>query len=272
MRSLKTMTCMTYIAALLMPALALADGYNDDHLTRSQRLQAFDHAQGTCCQDTPRVIYIETIDDGELKVDLSADEAEIAMAPTAGELKAKKKLKQVEQASAELNELAALRQQMINADMAQRESFAARERDLAERERRLHSEIEQKATEQFQLMNQQLELNKEEAQLINERNMLDPLYVKQELISVNFKAATLKEMMLKILPKGWEVDIDIHNDPGLEERRSKLLITETPREVAIQKILSGFKGVRLNHGYFWDVVDEQGKPAPTLLIADHQIN
>jgi hypothetical protein len=96
---------------------------------------------------------------------------------------------------------------------------------------------------------------------------IDPTFVLNEQVSVQYQGATLKEIVIGMMPAGWDVQTDFTKRPELATRRYQFISTES-RDVALRALTSEIRDARVRFKYFWDLKDPQGNPAPMILLTD----
>jgi multidrug efflux pump subunit AcrA (membrane-fusion protein) len=100
---------------------------------------------------------------------------------------------------------------------------------------------------------------------------VDPTVVLNEPVKVEFQGATLKEIVTGIMPLGWRVKTDFSVRPELESRRYEFISTES-RDIALRGLTKTIKDAKVRFAYFWDLQDENGNPAPMILLTDRPNN
>lgn len=100
---------------------------------------------------------------------------------------------------------------------------------------------------------------------------VDPTVVLNEQVKVEYQAATLKEIVTGIMPLGWRVKTDFSVRPELETRRYEFISTEA-RDIALRALTSTIRDAKVRFAYFWDLQDENGNPAPMILLTDRPNN
>lgn len=100
---------------------------------------------------------------------------------------------------------------------------------------------------------------------------LDPTVVLNEAVKAEYQGATLKEIVTGIMPIGWRVKTDFSVRPELEIRRYEFISTE-PRDLALRRLTGSIRDAKVRFAYFWDLQDENGNPAPMILLTDRPNN
>lgn len=92
---------------------------------------------------------------------------------------------------------------------------------------------------------------------------LDPDFVRNQEVSVEFSAATIEEIAYQIMPRGWRVRL---SSPDQEIHEAQFeFISSDPREVALRKLLYD---TGLGYKMFFNLKDDHGKPSPLLVISE----
>jgi multidrug efflux pump subunit AcrA (membrane-fusion protein) len=100
---------------------------------------------------------------------------------------------------------------------------------------------------------------------------VDPTVVLNEQVKVEYQGATLKEIVTGIMPLGWRVKTDFSVKPELETRRYEFISTES-RDIALRGLTKTIRDAKVRFAYFWDLQDENGNPAPMILLTDRPNN
>lgn len=92
---------------------------------------------------------------------------------------------------------------------------------------------------------------------------LDPDFVRNQEVSVEFGAATIEEIATHLMPRGWRVrlstaDQDVHH-------AQYEFVSSDAREVALRKLLYG---TGLGYKMFFNLKDNHGNPSPLLVISE----
>ncbi|KZN20771.1 MULTISPECIES: hypothetical protein [Pseudomonas] len=215
------------------------------------------------------------------------------------ELERKKALAQMESTQASVNQAAELRVQSLAAQQMkieeQRKHIEEQRAAIRAQEQAVQQALEKNKSalaEADQMKHQQLaDLNKVKAQSDHVMMMaensavvietaakarvtlerVDPTVVLNEQVKVEYQGATLKEIVTGIMPPGWRVKTDFTVKPELETRRYEFISTEA-RDIALRGLLSPIRDAKVRFAYFWDLQDENGNPAPMILLTDRATN
>lgn len=121
--------------------------------------------------------------------------------------------------------------------------------------------LQQEAVQQAQA---ELELAKTKATAQLEAQRVDPMVVKNTIVSGHFEGMTLREIAGALLPEGWTVRVHGPDD-ALDARRFEYVADNIARERAIYELTSPI-GLRVK--YFFGLTDAEGRSTPLLLIYD----
>lgn len=285
------------ILALMIGCQAAYAGnsaYSDATLARGQALSPFDRSYeaGRAQNINQPVDYIKTKPTQGLQLDLSADEPVLSVQETETERKYRQTLAELESNRQSLTANRINQERQLEAAKAAAEATAAqRQADLtAQRLEIQHAlELNRRAQEQAERVkyeqvaniadikaksDQLLMLAESNAEVIESAahkrvilERIDPTVVMNEPVSVEFQAATIKEIVGAMMPNGWRVETDFNQKPELETRRFQFVSTDA-RDLALRHLTSSVRDLKLRYKYFWDLKDAQGNPSPMILLTD----
>lgn len=92
---------------------------------------------------------------------------------------------------------------------------------------------------------------------------IDPILIKNGTVSVELSSATIEEIARAIMPPNWRILVDT-KDPKMLQRRFQFVSTNGRDQSLAQLVYP----LRLNHQYFFDLLDKDGKQSPLLIISD----
>jgi hypothetical protein len=90
----------------------------------------------------------------------------------------------------------------------------------------------------------------------------EPLAVMNGRVRIHLQAGTVEEIANALMPAGWRVLVDVP-EVELAVRRFQF-VSSKPRDQALNDLLAP---LGLQHQYFFDLIDGQGKAAPLLVIS-----
>jgi hypothetical protein len=90
----------------------------------------------------------------------------------------------------------------------------------------------------------------------------DALSVQNGKVNIELQAGTVEEIAKAVMPINWRVMVDV-TDSKILQRRFQF-ISSKPREQVLNDLL---RPLGLQHHYFFDLVDDQGKHSPLLVIS-----
>lgn len=92
---------------------------------------------------------------------------------------------------------------------------------------------------------------------------LDPDFVRNQEVSVEFGAATIEEIATHLMPRGWRVRLST-SDQEVHHAQYEFVSSDA-REVALRKLLYG---TGLGYKMFFNLRDDHGNPSPLLVISE----
>ena len=87
--------------------------------------------------------------------------------------------------------------------------------------------------------------------------------VQEEVVAVEARNQSLKEILIELMPQGWRVMIDV--DVAILESQRIDFITEKTRDLAIADLTSS---LGLEYRYFHYLKDAHGNATPLLVVTD----
>lgn len=275
-------------------AYAGSVAFDDSALARTQTLSPFDRSfeAGRAQSVNQPVDYLKTRPSKGLQLDLSADEPVIMVQETETERTYRKTLADLESNRQSLTANRINTEKQLEAATAKVAAAAAqRQADLLAQQQEIQQalELNRKAQQEAHRVkleqvadiatikahsDQLLMLAESNAEVIESAahkrvilERIDPTVVMNEPVSVEFEAATVKEIVAAMMPNGWRVQTDFNSKPELELRRFQYVSTD-PRDLALRHLTSSVRDAKVRYQYFWDLKDAQGNPSPMILITD----
>lgn len=92
---------------------------------------------------------------------------------------------------------------------------------------------------------------------------LDPDFVRNQEVSVEFNAATIEEIATHLMPRGWRVRLSTSDQEAHQAQYE--FVSSDAREVALRKLLYG---TGLGYKMFFNLKDDHGNPSPLLVISE----
>lgn len=92
---------------------------------------------------------------------------------------------------------------------------------------------------------------------------LDPDFVRNQEVSVEFGSATIEEIATHLMPRGWRVRLSTADQEAHHAQYE--FVSSDAREVALRKLLYG---TGLGYKMFFNLKDDQGNPSPLLVISE----
>ncbi len=271
-----------------------ANGYSDSALARNQAMSPFDRSfeAGRAQNINQPVDYQQTKPNKGLQIDLSIDDPVASIKETDTERKYRQTLQDLDQNKQALTAARAETERQLKAATATAVSAAAKRReDLVAQQAEIQRALELNRQAQAQAervkveqvadiasikahSDQLLMLAENNAEVIESAahkrvilERIDPTFVLNEPVTVEYQGATIKEIVTGIMPVGWRVNTDFKKRPELETRRYQFISTES-RDVALRALTSEIRDARVRFKYFWDLKDSQGNPEPMILLTD----
>ena len=96
----------------------------------------------------------------------------------------------------------------------------------------------------------------------HEGDVLSPLLVQNQGISIEISSGTLEEIVTAIMPPEWRVLVDV-KDKSVKNRRFQFVSTRT-REQALNDLL---RPIGMKHQYFFDLKNSNGEASPLLVVS-----
>lgn len=275
-------------------AFAGAGTYSDASLASSgQAMSPFDRSyEAGRAQNINQPVDYQQTKPAALQIDLSTDDPVISVEETETERTYRQTLEDLERSRLALTNARAQTEQQLQAAKETAESAARkRQQDLlaqrAEIEQALTLNVQaQQQAERVKLeqvadiasikaqSDQLLMLAESNAEVIESSahkrvilERIDPTVVMNGTVSVEYEGATLKEIVVGIMPKGWRVETDFRKHPELLTRRYQFISTD-PRDLALRQLTGSVRDARVRFKYFWDLKDGQGNPNPMILLSD----
>jgi hypothetical protein len=253
MRSLRFIALTGALAMLQAPVAVLADGYDDAALSRSKRLTTFEKAYNKGASDALKAAEVTA---GAGKTPSSGAPVILADDSASGGSGPVSDLGAYASAEVEPN-LAVIANQEALDNIAKTEAQLASAKEALDESIRL----QQEAVEQAQ---RELELAKSKAESQLEAQKIDPVVVRNYIVSGHFEGQTLKDIAQTLMPEGWAVRV--HGvDSTIEDRRFEYVADSIARDKALYELTAPL-GLRFK--YFFGLTSEDGKSAPMLLIYD----
>lgn len=170
------------------------------------------------------------------------------------------------------DQLASIRAQQQEIDSAlEKNSKAIADVELIKTEQLADiSQIHQESEQILMLAESSAEAIESAAQKRVTLERVDPTVVLNEPVTAEYQGATIKEIVTGIMPVGWRVKTDFTVKPELENRRYEFVSTDA-RDLALRKLTSSIRDVKVSFAYFWDLTDEQGNPSPMIVITDNKL-
>lgn len=281
---------------LAVMAIAIAGSLNTvaggDRELEDKQIAAQIKARNSRVTTEPQVIRIETKKSG---VDLSGDVSDGVVESKVGDQlhEAQSILQESQESLAHVRALEKRRQAQFEARMAEERAQREEEKRTSDARIRMMEEKAKQALEdaetlhslarvkyaermkQIELMEAQRaeEIARERA--VAERELstrvaiqrFDPVSVMNERVSVDMSNSTIKEVAQKIMPEGWTIETHFINNPKLNSRAVWFTTTEK-RHPALMSLVNAVKDARIGFHYMWELVDDEGKPAPKLILTD----
>lgn len=271
-----------------------ANGYSDSALARNQAMSPFDRSfeAGRAQNINQPVDYQQTKPNKGLQIDLSIDDPVASVKETDTERTYRQTLQQLDQSRQQLTaaraeterQLQAAKDTAVTAAAQRRADLVAQQAEIQralDLNRQAQAQAERVKVEQVADIasikahsDQLLMLAENNAEVIESAahkrvilERIDPTFVLNEQVSVQYQGATLKEIVIGIMPAGWDVQTDFTKRRELETRRYQFISTES-RDVALWALTSEIRDARVRFKYFWDLKDPQGNPAPMILLTD----
>lgn len=271
-----------------------ANGYSDSALARNQAMSPFDRSfeAGRAQNINQPVDYQQTKPNKGLQIDLSIDDPVASVKETDTERTYRQTLQQLDQSKQQLTaaraeterQLQAAKDTAVTAAAQRRADLVAQQAEIQralDLNRQAQAQAERVKVEQVADIasikahsDQLLMLAENNAEVIESAahkrvilERIDPTFVLNEQVSVQYQGATLKEIVIGIMPAGWDVQTDFTKRRELETRRYQFISTES-RDVALRALTSEIRDARVRFKYFWDLKDPQGNPAPMILLTD----
>lgn len=271
-----------------------ANGYSDSALARNQAMSPFDRSfeAGRAQNINQPVDYQQTKPNKGLQIDLSIDDPVASVKETDTERTYRQTLQQLDQSRQQLTaaraeterQLQAAKDTAVTAAAQRRADLVAQQAEIQralDLNRQAQAQAERVKVEQVADIasikahsDQLLMLAENNAEVIESAahkrvilERIDPTFVLNEQVSVQYQGATLKEIVIGIMPAGWDVQTDFTKRRELETRRYQFISTES-RDVALRALTSEIRDARVRFKYFWDFKDPQGNPAPMILLTD----
>lgn len=271
-----------------------ANGYSDSALARNQAMSPFDRSfeAGRAQNINQPVDYQQTKPNKGLQIDLSIDDPVASIKETDTERTYRQTLQQLDQSKQQLTaaraeterQLQAAKETAVTAAAKRKADLLAQQGEIQralELNRQAQAQAERVKVEQVADIatikahsDQLLMLAENNAEVIESAahkrvilERIDPTFVLNEQVSVQYQGATLKEIVIGMMPAGWDVQTDFTKRPELATRRYQFISTES-RDVALRALTSEIRDARVRFKYFWDLKDPQGNPAPMILLTD----
>lgn len=92
---------------------------------------------------------------------------------------------------------------------------------------------------------------------------LDPDFVRNQEVSVEFSSATIEEIATHLMPRGWRVRLSTSDREAHQAQYE--FVSSDAREVALRKLLFG---TGLGYKMFFNLKDDHGNPSPLLVISE----
>ncbi|MGP0171092.1 hypothetical protein ACSVIJ_04340 [Pseudomonas sp. NCHU5208] len=275
-------------------AFAVAGAYSDAALSSSgQAMSPFDRSyEAGRAQNINQPVDYQRTKPSSLQIDLSSDLPVMSIEETETERTYRLTLEELERNRQALSTARTQTEQQLQAAKATAESAALkRQQDLAARQAeieqalRLNLEAQRQAdrvkSEQIADIatikaqsDQLLMLAESNAEVIESAahkrvilERIDPTVVLNTPVSVEYEAATLKEIVTGMMPEGWRVETDFRKHPELNTRRYQFISTD-PRDLALRELTGSVRDARVRFKYFWDLKDAQGNPNPMIILSD----
>lgn len=241
---------LTAFCIAIISAGSLADGsYDDSYLSGDATIDAFEEAMRSNlakAENQQRVVYMG---EAAAELDLSRDQPVLDIKPSPAAEAEQRSLEMLKQAQVELNRAREVRRKAEAEEVMRRRADDIRSTEIEMAARKRAEVIEGKARSRLA------------------KRTLDPIAVMTENVSMDAQSATIKDIARAIMPENWEIRTDFHNKPDIEHRRYMFTTTQQ-RDIALRQLLSSVSDARVTHQYMWDLVDEEGNPAPVLIISD----
>ena len=151
------------------------------------------------------------------------------------------------------------------------EAIAINEKAASDRDEMIRTQ-ELASQEALKMANARAEMLEQESRVNLAKQTIIPALVMGEQISVTAtgeKIGTLKEITKRIMPAGWTVNESYKEGSKLYKQHFEFITTDR-RDSALRELYAGVDTDKVFFQYFWDLVDQDGYPAPVILITDHR--
>lgn len=268
--------------------------FSDSALARNQALSPFDRSYeaGRAQNINQPVDYQQSKPGQGLQLDLSVDDPVISVQETETERKYRQTLTDLEINKQSLMSARKETERQLEAAKATAEATAAKRRtDLLAQQVEIQRALDLNRQAQQQAdrvkyeqvadianikahSDQLLMLAENNAEVIESAahkrvilERIDPTVVMNEPVTAEYQAATLKEIVGRIMPNGWRVQTDFNRKPELETRTYQFVSTDA-RDLALRHLTASIRDAKVRYQYFWDLKDAQGNPSPMILLTD----
>lgn len=283
-----------FILALMAGAqTATAGAYSDAALSGAHAMSPFDRSyEAGRAQSINQPVDYQRTKPTALQIDLSADDPSISVEETETERVYRQTLAELERSQRDLSQahvqteeqLRAATEKAELAEKSRMQNLVAQRAEiekalrLNEQAQREAERVKQEQIAEFAHMKAQSEqllmLAESKAEIIESSahkrvilERIDPTVVMNGTVSVEYEAATIKEIVTGMMPKGWRVEVDFRKHPQLLTRRYQFISTD-PRDLALRQLTASVRDARVRFKYFWDLKDGQGNPSPMILLSD----
>lgn len=281
------------LALMVGAQTAIAGAYSDAALSGAHAMSPFDRSyEAGRAQSINQPVDYQRTKPAALQIDLSADDPTISVEETETERVYRQTLAELERSQRDLHQAHQRTEEQLrvateNAELseqARRQNLLAQRAELEhalrlnEQARREVERVKQEQIADIAQMKAQSEqllmLAESKAEVIESSahkrvilERIDPTVVMNGTVSVEYEAATIKEIVTGMMPVGWRVEVDFRKHPQLLSRRYQFISTD-PRDLALRQLTASVRDARVRFKYFWDLKDAQGNPSPMILLSD----